>query len=119
MRHVVLVAALVGCTNEAGVTCPPGQTLCNSQCVYTSQDPMNCGACGNVCAGNTVCISGTCGCPTGQTACNGMCVDTKSDPANCGMCGTACAAAQVCSVSACADNCAALLTNCNRACVDV
>ena len=68
MRYVVLLAAWVGCTNQAGVTCPPGQTLCGTTCVFTSQDPMNCGACGNLCAGNTVCISGSCGCPTGLTA---------------------------------------------------
>jgi Stigma-specific protein, Stig1 len=111
-------ALLTGCTDQVGVTCPPGQTLCGETCVYTSSDPHNCGSCGNDC-GDLVCIGGVCGCPKGQTACNGECVNTTSDVANCGACGTACPMPQVCSMGMCSGSCAAGLTNCNRDCVDL
>jgi hypothetical protein len=124
MRYVIAfalmasAALLTGCTDQVGVTCPPGQTLCGETCVYTSSDPHNCGSCGNDC-GDLVCIGGTCGCPKGQTACNGECVNTANDVANCGACGTTCPMPQVCSMGMCSGSCAAGLTNCNRDCVDL
>jgi len=33
--------------------------------VDVSSDPQNCGACGVVCTGGTVCSGGHCSCPTG------------------------------------------------------
>src|SRR4051794_31877495 len=125
MRHVLAfallasAAVLTGCTNEVGVTCPPGQTLCGQVCVYTTSDPNNCGSCGNVCQGQLLCVNGTCGCGAGLTACGNLCVDTKSSVENCGSCGNSCPVPQVCSTSACSDNCGTGLTNCNRNCVDV
>ncbi len=124
MRHVFAFALLAsaalvaGCTNEVGVTCPPGQTLCGSVCTFATNDPANCGSCGNVCQGQLLCVNGQCGCGAGLTACGNQCVDTKSSVENCGACGNSCPAPQVCSMSSCADNCATGLINCNRNCVN-
>ena len=35
-------------------------------------DTMNCGACGNVCAGSTLCVAGTCGAPIGDQCSNAI-----------------------------------------------
>lgn len=40
--------------------CPPLQTPCLDQCVSFQSDPMNCGACGNVCASGSRCVAGAC-----------------------------------------------------------
>ncbi len=56
-----------------------------------SDDPNNCGTCGNKCADGVRCIDGKCGCGAGQTDCNGQCVDVKSDNDHCGVCGNKCA----------------------------
>lgn len=64
-------------------------------------DPMNCGACGIVCAGETpLCqrdgggvLSCVAMCSGGLTECGGSCVDTETEPAHCGGCGSACALA--------------------------
>ena len=83
MRHVFAfalmasAAVLAGCTDEIGVTCPPGQTLCGQVCVYTTFDPNNCGSCGNVCRVGNTCSNGHC-CPKGTIFCNGSCVSPRS-----------------------------------------
>jgi hypothetical protein len=41
-------------------TCSATQTSCGGQCVDTSSDPYDCGACGNACAGGEACCSGLC-----------------------------------------------------------
>ncbi|HEY1956582.1 MAG TPA: kelch repeat-containing protein [Polyangiaceae bacterium] len=41
-------------------TCNATQTLCGGQCVDTSNDVYDCGACGNTCAGGEACCSGLC-----------------------------------------------------------
>lgn len=46
-------ASFQGCTSAA-------QTLCDDTCTTLSSDPENCGACGNACAANQLCSSGTC-----------------------------------------------------------
>ena len=51
--------------------------------------------------------------------CHGNCCDLQSDPYNCNTCGNACASPKVCSKGACADTCAAGLSNCGRYCVDL
>jgi cytochrome c peroxidase len=66
--------------------------ICNGVCTNVTTDRNNCGACGNVCAGDQVCM-GTCfplNCGPSMLGCNGMCVDTMADPMNCGGCGNAC-----------------------------
>jgi hypothetical protein len=54
---------------------------CGGACVNTQTDPLNCGACGNICLA---------GFPAGMTCCGGVCVNTQTDPTNCGTCGNAC-----------------------------
>lgn len=58
-------------------------------------DPMNCGACGSVCA-NGACLDGTCACQEGFVDCDGSpstgCeAELQVDPQNCGACGVRCA----------------------------
>jgi sugar lactone lactonase YvrE len=36
------------------------QTLCEGQCVNLDSDENNCGACGEVCPGDTICVGGLC-----------------------------------------------------------
>jgi len=57
-----------------------------------SEDPKNCGACGNTCPEGMPCLNGQCGCSVGEDLCNGECVDLKGDKKNCGACGNVCAA---------------------------
>ncbi|MBS72386.1 MAG: hypothetical protein CMO20_05490, partial [Thermoplasmata archaeon] len=40
--------------------CPEGQTDCGGECVDTSSDDNNCGACGQTCGPGESCESGTC-----------------------------------------------------------
>jgi hypothetical protein len=41
--------------------CPVGQALCDGVCQDVYWDAANCGACGNVCPGDEVCVAGACG----------------------------------------------------------
>jgi hypothetical protein len=98
--------------------CVTGQTLCNSKCVDTKNDVLNCGTCGTSCGGDGgggwECTNGTCSCAQSKTACNGACVDTQTDIANCGGCGSACAG--TCMAGHC---CTTGQQSCNNACTDV
>jgi stigma-specific protein Stig1 len=116
----LLICALAGCPNGAGITCPNGQSFCNGQCIVTSGDPKNCGGCNQVCASGTFCAGSTCvpGCPPPLAVCSAQCVDEQNDPANCGSCGNACAAEFFCVGGKCIFGCP--LTKCmnNTLCVD-
>lgn len=106
------------------VGCGPGQTMCGSAafpvCRDLLDDPLNCGACGNVCPkinlagsvdnGDAVCRKGVCGyeCIAGKADCDGDpttgCeTDLASDALHCGACGTRCdtAGGQPCVDGAC------------------
>jgi hypothetical protein len=63
-------------------------TTCST---YLRWDESNCGACGNVCAFDEQCSSGTCeSCPVGEVFCGSGCVDTETHTSHCGGCGNYC-----------------------------
>ena len=104
-----------GCSNP----CEGGQ-FCGGICTETSNDPKNCGACGNVCSPGVTCNNGTCGCRPGLTLCSGTCTDTSSNPSNCGACGNACGGGKICQNGACVQaNCRVYCSDwnsCNQTC---
>lgn len=92
-------------TNEGGVKCDPQMQLCNgekcvcsypfyqcdpqseSPCVNLSDDPKNCGFCGNDCTTKGTgaqCINSKCVCPDNNIMCNGKCIDPNTDNTYCG-----------------------------------
>lgn len=124
MRSFVWVglAALLamGCDDGAD-GCRDGESRCDGVCVATDSDPANCGSCGNMCAADLVCASGTCGstCPADTTDCARSCVDVDTDARHCGGCGRACGAGESCVGGTCeAGACEAPNTDCSGACVD-
>ena len=84
------VPSVVPCNNagadagDASVQCPSGTQLCGSACVNVSNDPNNCGTCGDACGAGQVCSGGTCAlqCPASQTVCGSACATLDSDAAN-------------------------------------
>jgi hypothetical protein len=104
------------------VTCGGGCSACGPGCADFSNDPRNCGACGNACAMGEVCRNGACttpcpsgqlcaggvcmaSCPAGTAACGPRCLDVQNDSANCGGCGQACPSGQACYQGACVAGC--------------
>ena len=102
--------------------------------VDTSNDPLHCGACDNVCDQGSLqgCRLGTCappqsagglacgapiqscsgapvpdgGCAGGTTLCQASCcTDLQTDSCNCGQCGAACGIGAVCASGSCAPIC--------------
>jgi hypothetical protein len=59
-----------------------------------SEDPANCGKCGNACPDGQHCVNGSCGCAPGKTFCptcrGEACVDLTNNDDHCGDCGIAC-----------------------------
>lgn len=116
-----LLFSVSSCSSDE---CPSGTTDCDGTCVALSGDVDHCGACGNSCASDQACISGTCmdtgstGCPVNLTDCSGTCVDTDADAANCGSCGNACTGGLVCSSGMCEVSCPSSQTDCSGACFD-
>ncbi len=72
--------------------CPTGQTACSGTCRALQTDNNNCGVCGRVCGGGTVCSAGVCTstCAAPTTNCSGVCRDLANDANNCNACGTVC-----------------------------
>ncbi len=109
---------------EVGIMCPPTQTLCGGLCATLATDPMNCGACGRVCAAGYICSMGSCSaiCAAGLTQCGASCVNLAADTANCGACGMSCPAPSgsvaTCVSSTCGLQCMPGYGNCNGTTVD-
>jgi len=109
--HLVLglVSLLSGCdesTQMATTTCSPGDLVCADVCVDTMSDQANCGACGVVCGGDSVCTGGACtACDAGEEVCGNACVDTQYDVDHCGACDDACDADQACIAGSCRNGC--------------
>ena len=94
--------------------CKFGLTGCSGNCVNTTTDHDNCGACGNKCGSGEVCYKGSCAtlsvgglnveqvCNTGYTPCSGNCVNKQTDANNCGTCGNKCGSGEVCYKGSCA-----------------
>lgn len=99
----------------------PHQLRCGNQCVDYLNDPLNCGACGNVCGEGTCCVNGNCAslCEEGWVWCDGECIDPRNDNANCGACGNACGDGTCCDGGECVSLCSAGQTWCDGACYDL
>jgi hypothetical protein len=98
------------------LVCQPPQSICESQCVDTSFDPLHCGGCNKPCGGGKQCLGGECVCPTGLMDCNGVCADLMSDSGNCNGCGNTCNDGRVCDRGACV--CPPNFGECDGVCVD-
>ena len=109
------------CTAPTAACCDCCGPNPNGVCVDLETDPLNCGACDNVCPRGgactvPVCVAGQCGlaqapdntnpnaaCPFPAVACcGGTCTDIFNDPNHCGTCGTQCFS-QTCAITGCAD----------------
>jgi hypothetical protein len=81
---------------------PCTETVCGSACVDTTNDPQNCGGCGQACGEFAICCNsqcflkdefcGACGytCQSGWGCCGNFCEDFQNDYMNCGGCGIEC-----------------------------
>ena len=117
-------------------TCPRGQTFCNREegyCADLMVDPLNCGACGNVCAVNN-CTGGVCGeatasaqnCVTPFALCPDGCVNLQTNARNCGACDNRCSGS-TCDDGTCVEtpptgsqnDCQPPRALCNEQCVDI
>ena len=100
-------AKAVPTTDDGGTTCNAPSLMCGAICVEATNDPDNCGACGNACGASEVCSNGKCGssCSAG-TLCTpdggkAICANTSTDAKNCGACGNACGSGQTCTNGKC------------------
>ena len=75
---------------DSALVCADPQVNCDEQCVDTTSDPENCGACSNICE-TGVCLDGDClVCATDESVCGQVCKNLAIDPDNCGACGNPC-----------------------------
>ncbi len=91
------------------------EVACGGKCVDITQDPLNCGGCGNNCANHRpayvsdvmACEDGKCvyTCKTGYENCNDdgttECIDLTENRKHCGTCGNACAPNEYCQDGTC------------------
>ncbi len=76
--------------------CAEGADYCDGTCTFLNNDPLNCGACGNVCGASTpYCSWGQCW----DSDCGGA--DLNWDSNNCGRCGNVCPWGTACSFGVC------------------
>ena len=54
--------------------CDDGEACCDGRCVDLMHSKTDCGACGHLCEGDTVCRDGACGCPPDTLDCGGLCI---------------------------------------------
>lgn len=94
------------------ICCGSASAVCGGACVNLNDDSANCGSCGNACAGNQVCDTGSC--VACATLCNGVCADLANCDTNCGQCGKSCKDNQTCSNGSCVQ----CKTLCNGSCAD-
>src|SRR5438105_1976110 len=98
--------------------CAAGQTACAQAgggfiCENLTNDRVNCGTCGNVCAQGKVCTPPAAGqpgqcateCVPGLSNCSGNCLDLNTDDASCGACGHACGSGEHCVGGTCSIIC--------------
>ncbi len=112
-------------------SCPAGEAVCEMfiddwRCRDLQMDPLNCGACQNVCGQQgvgAVCVAGACHdcpdlfCPTGGFG--GVCADRSTDAAHCGACDNACADGESCVGGVCtAPACPTGQETCDGTCAD-
>lgn len=87
-------------------TCTAPLVDCSGVCVDLNRNPLNCGACGEVCATGNICSAGACIpappiCTGGTTLCGSTCTNVQFDAQNCGSCGTICSASTTCQAGSC------------------
>ena len=117
------VCAGSGTNHWCMASCPAATpTQCGAQCVDTSSDVNNCGACATACMttvshAQPACHGSTCefDCNAGYTDCGGACVDEQSDSSHCGGCDIACAGGEACTAGSCV--CPSGTMDCNGVCV--
>ena len=67
------------------------QNLCSDGCeTNITNDPKNCGECGNACLPQQACVKGRCECEDPSLTYCDQCVNLLTDPLNCGACGRVC-----------------------------
>ena len=78
-----------GGSGGSGPSCPTGRTLCGTDCVDTTSNPLHCGGCGRPCGANQVCSGSACQTPPDcrSVACVGL---SYCDLAT-GLCNPGCA----------------------------
>ena len=91
---------------EGVCICDMGLADCPNACIDVTQDPDNCGMCGNACGGSVICVASACDCEMPElTYCGPAtgCVDLSFDDNNCLACGVQCNGDEFCTPGGCQD----------------
>ncbi len=117
------------CDGVVDENCGCETVVCDGSCL-TAWNQTHCGACGNACGGEEICLPlgercvgafcpSECRCATGRTLCGNRCVDVQVDPLNCGRCGVKCGEQQSCQEANCVLSCSEGKSSCDGRCVDL